>query len=341
MMIRHFKSGVSRYQPSFLPPCLEDYVSLDNPVRAIDAYVETLDVVKLGFRVPGSDGGAGQPPYHPKDLMKLYLYGYQHGIRSSRRLAREARRNVEVMWLLRELQPGYRTIGNFRKDNWAALKALCRDFVLMARELGLVGGECVAIDGAFFDGDASKASIKTRHRLAEQLAAIEEDIEAYGAALEANDAEEARQGAADEDGDGCNGEDVAQKVAALMEKRAKVQANLAQLDESGETQLSRTDKDARLLSKRGQVVAGYNVQIAVDDKHKLIVASEVVNDGNDSGQLHKMAKAAKEELGVETLTALADTGYYNGPALKACEEDGIVAYVPQVKRTGGSKRKAA
>jgi transposase len=330
MMIRHFKSGVSRHQPSFLPPCIEDYVGRDNPVRAIDAYVETLDVMKLGFRVPGSDGGAGQPPYHPKALLKLYLYGYQHRIRSSRRLEREARRNLELIWLLEGLEPGYRTIANFRKDNWAALKAVSRDFVLMARELGLVGGECVAIDGAFFDGDASKASIKTRHRLAEQLAALEKDIEAYGAALEANDAAEAGDAAAERDGDG---EDVAQKVAALMEKRAKVKANLAQLDASGETQLSRTDQDARLLSKRGQVVAGYNVQIAVDDKHKLIVASEVVNDGNDTGQLHKMAKAAKDELGAETLTALADTGYYNGPALKACEEDGIVAYVPQAKRT--------
>ena len=333
MMIRHFKTGVSRYQPSFLPPCLEDYVSVDNPVRGIDAYVETLDFVKMGFRLPGSDGGAGQPPYHPKDLTKLYLYGYQHGIRSSRRLAREASRNVELMWLLKGLKPKHRTIANFRKDNWAALKAVNRDFVLVARELGLVGGECVAIDGAFFAGDASKASIKTRHRLAEQLAALEEDIEAYGAALEANDAAEAEHPAADRGDGGRNGEDVAQKVAALMEKRAKVKADLTQLDESGETQLSRTDQDARLLSKRGQIVAGYNVQIAVDDKHKLIVASEVVNDGNDTGQLHKMAKAAKDELGVETLTALADTGYYNGPALKACEEDGIVAYVPQAKRT--------
>ena len=332
-MIRHFKSGVVRLQPSFLPPCIDDYVSLDNPVRAIDAYVETLDMVKLGFRVPGSDGGAGQPPYDPKDVTKLYLYGYQHGLRSSRRLEREAGRNLELIWLLKGLKPGYRTIANFRKENWAALKAVNRDFVVVVRELGLVGGECVAIDGAFFAGDASKASIKTRHRLAEQLAALEQDIEAYGVALEVNDAAEAGHPAADQDGGGGNGEDVAQKVTALMEKRAKVKASLAQLDESGQTQLSRTDEDARLLSKRGQIVAGYNVQIAVDDKHKLIVASEVVNDGNDSGQLHKMAKATKDELGVETLTALADTGYYNGPALKACEEDRIVAYVPQAKRT--------
>jgi transposase len=329
-----FKSGVNRDQPSFLPPCLEDYVDRNNPVRAIEAYVDAVNLEGAGFRRPGSDGGRGQPPYDPKDLLKLYIYGYTHRIRSSRGLAREATRNLELIWLLRRIEPGYRTIANFRKENWAALKALCRDFVLMMCELGLVGGECVAIDGAFFDGNASKASITTRKKLAERLAAVDRDIEAYGAALEATDqAEEAAHTSVDRDGGGGNGEDVAQRVAALMEKRAEVQAKLAQLEASGETQLSRTDPDARRLSKSGQVVVGYNVQIAVDDKHKLIVASEVVNDGNDSGQLYTMAKVAKQELGVETLTALADGGYYNGNALKDCEDNGIVAYVPLVQRS--------
>jgi transposase len=328
-----FKTGVCREQASFLPARVEDYVERNNPVRAVDAYVDALALEALGFRHPGSGGGAGQPAYDPADLLKLYLYGYLNRIRSSRRLEHEACRNLEVIWLLRGLAPGYRTIANFRRDNWAALKAANREFVLLARELNLVGGELVAIDGAFFDGDASKGSIKTRKKLAERLAEIDREIEAYGAAIEVNDTAEAASSAAGRDGGGGDGEDVAQKVAALMAKRTNVQADLARLDESGETQLSRTDKDARLLSKRGQTVAGYNVQIAVDDKHKLIVASEVVNDGNDTGQLHRMAKAAKEELGAETLTALADTGYYNGGALKACEDDGIVAYVPQAKRT--------
>jgi len=336
MTNRHFKAGTSREQPSFLPPRIEDYVRRDNPVRAIDAYVEALDLEKLGFGYPGSDGGVGQPPYHPADLLKLYLYGYQHRVRSSRALEREAGRNLEVIWLLRGLAPGYRTIANFRKDNWAALKATNRDFVVLARELGLVGGERVAIDGAFFDGNASKGSIKTRRKLAEHLAQIDREIEAYGAALEANDSAEdcspaGRNGEGDRDGGG--EEDVAQTMATLMARRTRIQADLARLEESGETQVSRTDADARLLSKNGQRIAGYNVQIAVDDKHKLIVASEVVNDGNDTGQLHKMAKAAQEELGAATLTALADTGYYNGQELKACEEDGIVAYVPQPTRT--------
>ena len=334
MTNRSFKTGVSRDQASFLPPRVEDYVDQDNPVRAIEAFVAALNLEGLGFRHAGSDGGAGQPPYDPADLLKLYLYGYINRIRSSRGLEREAGRNLELIWLMKRLVPGYRTIAKFRQDNWGALKAANREFVLMARELDLVGGEVVAIDGAFFDGNASKASIKTQRRIAKRLAEIEQEIEAYGAVLEANDSAEAERPPAGREGGGRDGGgDVAQKVAALMAKRATMQADLARLEESGQTQLSRTDADARLLSKNGQVVAGYNVQIAVDDKHKLIAASEVVNDGNDTGQLYDMAKAAKDELGVETLTALADTGYYNGNALKACEEDGIVAYVPQAKRT--------
>jgi transposase len=330
-MIRNFKTGFSRNQPSLLPPCVDDYVGQDNIVRAIDCYVDTLDLEKLGFVVAGCDGGPGQPGYHPGDLLRLYLYGYLQRVRSSRALEREAKRNLEVIWLLGGLTPGYRTIANFRKDNWAALKAVNREFVVLVRKLGLIGGEVVAIDGAFFDGNASTGSIKTRSRIEAHLAAIDKEIEAYGAAIEANDAAEAAPAA--RDGKAGKGEDVAQKMAALLAKRESVQADLARLDESGETQLSRTDPDARILSKRGQVVAGYNVQIAVDDKHKLIVASEVVNDGNDTGQLYPMAKAAKEELGVATLTVLADSGYYSSQALKACEDEAIVAYVPQARRT--------
>ena len=327
MTIRPFKTGACRGQSSLLPPRIEDYVGPDNPVRVIEAYVSMLDLAALGFRHADRDFGAGQPPYDPADLLKLYLYGYLNQVRSSRRLAREAVRNVEVMWLLKGLEPGYRTIGDFRKDNIAALKAANRDFVLVLHELELLGGELVAIDGAFFHGDASKASIVTRKRLAEQVAVLEQDIAAYAAALEANDAAEADTV---EPAD----EEAAQKLAALMAKRAAAQADLAQLTETGETQLSRTDADARLLQKPGQTVAGYNVQVAIDAKHKLIVASEVVNDGNDTGQLHAVADAAKQALGVETLTVRADSGYYNGETLKDCEADGITAYVPPPQRNG-------
>ena len=335
MTNRTFKAGASREQASLLPPRVEDYVGQDNPVRAIESYVDRLDLGRLGFRHARRGVSVGQPPYDPADLLKLYLYGYLNQVRSSRRLEREACRNLELIWLLKGLRPGYRTIADFRKENWAALKAANRDFVLLVRELGLVSGALVAIDGAFFHGDASKASITTRKKLTEQIAALDRDIDAYGAALEANDAAEVERLPGGDDRGGGDGDgDIAQKVAALMAKRSRAQAELDRLEASGETQLSRTDADARLLTKNGQTVAGYNVQVAVDDKHKLIVASEVVNEGNDTGQLYKMAEAAKQSLGAETLQALADVGYYNGATLKACEDDGIVAYVPQAKRTG-------
>src|SRR5437016_6345061 len=327
MTNRAFKTGDSRDQASLLPPRIEDYVGSDNPVRAIESFVCALDLAKLGFR--HADRGAeevGQPPYDPADLLKLYLYGYINQVRSSRRLEREACRNLELIWLLKHLKPGYRTIANFRKENWAALKAANRSFVMLARELGLVGGSVVAIDGSFFHGDASKASIFTRKRLAEQIAKLDQEIEAYGKSLEENDAAEAKKPR--KDGGGGDRGDIGAKVAALMAKRSRAQADLARLEESGETQLSLTDPDARLLVKSGQGIAGYNVQSVVDEKHKLIVASEVVNDSSDVKQLHSMAKSAKDALNAETLQALADEGYYSSLELKACEDDGIVAYVP-------------
>ena len=330
-MKRTYKQGHDREQTSLLPARIEDYVDRNNPVRAIDAYVETLDLMKLGFRAVGSEGGAGQPPYNPGDLLKLYLYGYLNQVRSSRRLRRETERNVEVMWLLRGLRPGYRTIGDFRKMNAAALQAANREFVRLAGTLDLLGGAVVAIDGAFFHGDASKASIVTRKRLEEQLGKLDGSIAEYAAALEANDKAEAAAEAACERASA--GEDMAQKLAALRERREAAEADLTRLEESEQTQLSRSDPDARLLSKHGQIVAGYNIQIAVDDKHKLIVASAVVNEGNDVGQLAAMAEAAKDALGVATLNALADAGYYNTETLKACEEAAVTAFVPEPDRT--------
>jgi transposase len=314
-------------------------VGRDNPVRAIDAYVNALDLKSFGLRHADRGVQTGQPPYDPADLLKLYLYGYLNQVRSSRRLEREAGRNVELMWLIKGLTPSFRTIAAFRSDNGAALKAVNRNFVLLARELGLVSGELVAIDGAFFHGNASKASISTAKKLAARLAELDRDIEAYHQATATNDAAEAeRSRPGDGDDGGAGGGDLEQKVAELMAKRAKAQADLDRLETSGETQLSRTDADARLLMKNGQKVAGYNVQTAIDAKYHLIIASEVVNDGNDTGQLHPMAKAAKEELEAETLQAVADAGYYNGAMLKACEDDDIIAYVPQARRTGRLKK---
>ena len=332
-----FKTGESREQPSLLPPRIEDYVGPDNPVRAIESYVCALDLAKLGFRhADRTADEMGQPPYDPADLLKLYLYGYINQVRSSRRLEREASRNLELIWLLKNLKPGYRTIANFRKENWEALKAVNCSFVLLVRELGLVGGSVVAIDGSFFHGDASKASIFTRKRLAEQITKLDLEIEAYGKSLEDNDAVEAKDQTRDRtdgpgNGGGGDGGTIGAKVAALMAQRSRAQADLARLEDSGETQLSLTDPDARHLVKSGQGVAGYNVQVAVDDKHKLIIGSEVVNDSSDVGQLHAMAKAAKEALDAEALQVLADEGYYSSTELKACEDDGIKAYVPVPK----------
>jgi transposase len=178
MTNRSCKTGASREQATLLPPRVEDYVDADNPVRAIEAYVEALDLVKLGFRHAERGVRAGQPPYAPSDLLKLYLYGYLNRVRSSRRLACETKRNLELIWLLRGLAPGYRTVSTFRAENWAALKSANRDFVVLLRQAGLVGGELVAIDGAFFDGNASKGSIKSQKRLARQLAAIDRELEA-------------------------------------------------------------------------------------------------------------------------------------------------------------------
>ena len=225
MTNRKFKTGESRDQASLLPPRIEDYVGRDNPVRAIESFVGALDLVKLGFR--RANRGAeevGQPPYDPADLLKLYLYGYINQIRSSRRLEREVCRNVELIWLLRNLRPGYRTIAEFRKENWAALKAVNRSFVLLARKLGLVGGTVVAIDGSFFHGDASKASIFTHKRLTKQLAELDKEIEAYGRSLDDNDAAEAKDRAKQRsgghgDGGGEDRDDVGEIVAALMTKR--------------------------------------------------------------------------------------------------------------------------
>jgi len=226
MTDRAYKQGASREQSSFLPARIEDYVDADNPVRAIEAYVCALDLSALGFRHAARCGGAGQPPFDPADLLKLYLYGYLNQVRSSRRLEREAGRNVELIWLLRGLVPGYRTIAEFRKENRSALKVANRDFVLLARELDLLGGALVAIDGAFFHGYASKASITTRQRLVEQLAKLERSIETYAGTLDANDAEEAAQPdcAATPVGE------VAEKLAALLARRTRTQADLARLE---------------------------------------------------------------------------------------------------------------
>jgi transposase len=323
MLSRRYHPVLNRQQEMLLPPCVDEYVNQNNPVRAIDAYVDTLDLQALGFNNTQSGISAGQPAYNPAALLKLYLYGYLQGIRSSRKLEREASRNLEVMWLIEGLRPTYKTIADFRKVNGAALKAANRDFLLLCKELALFGGEQAAVDGSFFKADASKSGIYTEDKLNKQLEYLDKKIAEYQQALADQDAADDRAGK----GSLVEDEQLQQKLEQLRNKQAKKKVLQQQLKDSGDKQVSTVDKDARLLTKRGQTVAGYNVQIVVDDKHKLIVAEEVTQDGNDSHQLVPMLEKAQNILQSENLTGLADSGYYEGNQLKTCEEQNITVYV--------------
>ncbi len=329
METRRYKQGISRQQGMLLPPRIEEYITEDNPVRAIDVYIDSLDLEALGFNNIVGGQTPGQPAYPPSAILKLYLYGYLNRVRSSRRLEKETHRNLEVIWLLRGLRPSYKTIADFRKDNLKALKEVNKDFLQVCKELGLFGGELVGIDGSYFRGNVSKGSIYTEKRLQKTLEKLEKQIESYLAEMDKADAEEASQERDDKS--------LEEKLAALKERQQKHQERLEKLRESGEKQLAEVDEDARLLSKNGQSVAGYNVQIAVDEKHKLLVACEVTNDGNDQRQLEPMAKNAKQVLEVETLEAVADTGYFNVQHIKACIEAGITPYVPEPDKTNQAR----
>lgn len=266
-MSRRYKQGVDRDQRMLLPPSVEEYVAEDNPVRAIDAYVENLDLEALGFTNSRNVMQPGQPAYPPGALLKLYLYGYLNRVRSSRRLEQECYRNLEVIWLLEGLRPNNKTIANFRKDNARALRAVNRDFVLLCRELDLYGKELVAIDGSFFRANASKRGVYTKAGLKRALQRIEQDIGRYLQALDQLDGLEERSESSTHT--------LEEKLKRLRERQARYQDKQARLEASGEGQLSEVDPDARRLRKRGQNLAGYNVQAAVDSKHKLLVECEV------------------------------------------------------------------
>lgn len=320
MSKRRYKRGIDRQQGYLLPPVLDEYIASNHPVRAIDAYVESLDLAALKFTHTRETVTPGQPAYPPKSMLKLYLYGYLNRTRSSRRLATECQRNVEVMWLLNGLTPSFKAIADFRKDNLSALKAVNRDFVQLCKELELFGGELVGIDGSFLRGNVAKSSIFTAERLQHTLQCIDADIARYLAEVEAGDQEPPT------DQEEQNDPQLEEKLAKLRARQAQRSAQLQELADSGATQIAEVDKDARLLSKRGQSVAGYNVQTAVDAKHKLIVVGEVVQDGNDFHQLEPMAKA---ELEVEELVAIGDMGYFNQQQIRNCEASGITPYIPE------------
>jgi len=323
---RRYREVQSRSQPMLLPPSMDDYVSADNPVRAIDAFVGTLDLEDLGFRHAGDHRGAGQPAFDPGLLLGLYLYGYQHRVRSSRRLEAEARRNLEVIWLCRGARPCYKTIADFRKDNASALRSANREFVLLCRELSLLGGERVAVDGTFLKASANVGGIHTKAVLDRDLKELDAKIAAYHRRLDEADAEPGEGGYGGED------PELAAKIEALVKRRERKRALRKQLLEGGGSQVSEVDPDARLLKKRGKTVGGYNCQIAVDARHKLIVAEDVVQDGNDARQLEPMMTRAAGAMGNGGLTGLADAGYCAGEQLKACEDKGMDVYAPMPDR---------
>ena len=324
MTSRRYQKTLNRQQEMLLPVRVEEYVSENNSVRAIDAYVNTLNLQSLGVNhTQAVVSQTGQPPYPPQAMLKLYLYGYLQDIRSSRKLESETQRNLEVIWLIEGLRPSYKSIADFRKSNSAALKAANRDFLLLCKELALLGGEDVAVDGSFFKADASKAGIYTETKLNKQLAALEQKINDYQQALAEQDAADDKAGK----GSLVEAPHLADKLKRLQEKQAEKKVLQQALKDSDQKQLSTVDPDARLLSKRGHTVAGYNAQIAVDSLHKLIVAEDVTQDGNDTQQLAPMLAKAQDILQSDKLTGLGDAGYYDGEQLKSCEEQGIQVYV--------------
>src|SRR5208282_802950 len=319
-----FVEGVDRLQLSLLPECLEDWVGEDNSVHVIEAFVDALDLPALGFS--GALAKAtGRPACHPAVLLKLYIYGYLNRIQSSRRLEREAGRNVELMWLLGRLAPDHKTIADFRKENGVALRKVCARFVTLCRTMGLLNGGAVVIDGSKFKAVNNRDRNFTHAKMARRLAQIEENIARYLNQLDSAD----RQEPSDEIA--ARVERLNEKIAGLKQQMQHLAALDARMKVAPDQQISLTDPDSRSMatSGRGSGGVGYNVQVAVESKHHLIVTHEVTNVGNDHAQLAPMAKAAKETLEVETLDVLADRGYFDGEQIKECVEAGVTVTLPK------------
>jgi len=324
--MKRFIEGEDRGQGTLLPELLDDYVAEDNPVRVVDVFVDELDLARLGFtRVQPAK--TGRPAYHPAVLLKLYIYGYLNRIQSSRRLEREAQCNVELMWLTQRLAPDFKTIANFRKDNGKAIRNVCRQFVVVCQQLDLFSDAVVAIDGSKFKAVNSSDRNFTDAKLKRRMQEIETNISRYLAELDTADRQE--PAAAQSRSVRLN-----DKIAALKSQMATLKEIEARLEETGETQISLTDPDARSMMTRGSGIVGYNVQTVVDAKHHLIVEHEVTNNGSDRDQLSGMAKKARTAIGTTTLTAIADRGYFKGEEILACHEAGIATLVPPTKTSG-------
>lgn len=322
-----FVTGAERCQGTMFPERLEDFVTEDNPVRVIDIFVDRLDLGQLGF------GGVnpkptGRPAYHPAMLLKLYVYGYLNRVQSSRRLEPEYQRNIEVMWLTGRLAPDFKTIADFRKDNGAAIRKVCREFVVLCGRAGLLAASTVAIDGSKFKAVNSRDQNFTQTKVKKRLEQIETSVERYLSQLETAD----RQPSTPE----VKISRLKDKIATLTKEIERMKAIEAQLAQAEHTQLSFTDPDARAMQGTGKAtgMVGYNVQCAVETEHHLIVAHEVTNEVHDRHQLAGMAQQAKHALGVETIEAIADRGYYDGKEILACDQEGVTAYVPSISTSG-------
>ena len=315
-----FITGEARTQATLFPEQLDDYITEDNATRVIDVFIDGIDLSAIGFNT--NPAATGRPAYHPETMLKLYVYGYLNRIQSSRRLEREAGRNVELMWLLGRLAPDFKTIADFRKDNTQAIRMVCREFVMICRKLNLFSEAFVAIDGSKFKADNNRDRNYTQAKLKRRLELIDESIERYLGQIASADRL-----------DDSVAKDKTERLESKIEKLKKEIKRLneieVQLQATPDKQISLTDPDARSMISGGNGLVGYNVQTAVDVKNHLIIAHEVTNVGNDRAQLTNMAKQAKEALGVDALTAVADRGYYNGKEIKSCGEADIDVYLPK------------
>lgn len=326
--MKRFIQVEHRGQSVLLPESLDDYVADTNPVRVVDVFVDELDLGRLGFAgvVPAE---TGRPAYHPAVLLKIYIYGYLNRIQSSRRLERETQRNVELMWLTGRLMPDFKTIANFRKDNGKAIRGVCRQFVVLCQQLGLFAEALVAIDGSKFKAVNNRDRNFTSAKLQRRMEEIESSISRYLTALDTADRQEPAVAQA-------KAERLHSKIAALKVKMQELQAIETQLQAAPDKQISLTDPDARSMMTRGTGMVGYNVQAAVDTKHHLIVTHEVTNDGVDRDQLSNVAMQAREAMGVEALSVVADRGYFKSEEILACHEAGITAFVPKTLTSGAT-----
>jgi len=327
--MRRFVEGTDREQSTLFPECLEDWIGEDNPVRVIDVFVDELDLAALGFG--GVDPEAtGRPSYHPSVLLKLYIYGYLNRVQSSRRLEREAGRNVEVMWLTRRLAPDHKTIADFRKDSSTAIRQVCARFIALCREMGLLTQASVAIDGSKFKAVNNRDKNFTRAKMDRRMAQIEESVARYLQQLDTADRQEPSEALKTKTSR------LKEKIEKLKEQMQRLEILKVQMLATPDQQLSLTDPDSRSMatSGRGSGVVGYNVQVAVDTKHHLIVTHEVTNTGSDRSQLANVASQAKAVLGADRLDVVADRGYFNSTEILACEQADITVTLPKPMTSG-------